>query len=170
MDLMIKILSETDDLDDVDSATTAACGIVFSDDFKSVWLVSPTNYFGGYKWTFPKGRISKKMPSLKETALNEVLEEAGISAKIIGPAICTAAGTTTITTYFPMLALSTGGAIHKITVGGKTFPESQDVQLVPIKDLGNGRWLNMPRDLKTILPAIQKYVAIQATENSVKKK
>lgn len=47
-----------------------------------VLLREPKGHFGGYKWTYPKGRPNPG-ESPEETALREVLEESGVRAKII---------------------------------------------------------------------------------------
>lgn len=44
-----------------------------------VWLVGPTNQFGGYELTFPKGRPDGN--SLQTTALCEAYEESGLRAR-----------------------------------------------------------------------------------------
>lgn len=46
-----------------------------------IWLVCPTNQFGGYKVTFPKGRREGK--SLQATALCEAYEETGLRVRLL---------------------------------------------------------------------------------------
>lgn len=61
----------------------AAAGVVIQEPDGRVWLVSPTNAFGGYKNTFPKGRADDGL-SLQATAIKEAFEETGLRVKITG--------------------------------------------------------------------------------------
>jgi 8-oxo-dGTP pyrophosphatase MutT (NUDIX family) len=60
----------------------AAAGAVVIEDDGRVWLVSPTNAFGGYTATFPKGRVDPA-GSLQETAVREVVEESGLVVRLL---------------------------------------------------------------------------------------
>jgi len=55
----------------------AAAGAVVREPDGRLWLVAPSNGFGGYTATFPKGRVEPGM-SLRATAVREVWEEAGL--------------------------------------------------------------------------------------------
>ena len=46
-------------------------------------LREPANHFGGYVWTFPKGRVDAG-ETPQQAALREVLEETGYTARITG--------------------------------------------------------------------------------------
>jgi 8-oxo-dGTP pyrophosphatase MutT (NUDIX family) len=59
----------------------AAAGAVVVEEDGRVWLVSPTNGFGGYAATFPKGRVDPG-GSLQHTAVREVFEEAGLLVRL----------------------------------------------------------------------------------------
>jgi 8-oxo-dGTP pyrophosphatase MutT (NUDIX family) len=72
-----------------------------------VLLLNPTNDFGGYKWTFPKGR-NDPGEAPEETAIREVREETGYECEIVGKLPGNFAGTTTNTEYFLMRPLSSG--------------------------------------------------------------
>ena len=48
-----------------------------------VLLREPANHFGGYVWTFPKGRTDPGEQAV-DTALRETLEETGYKPEIIG--------------------------------------------------------------------------------------
>ncbi len=61
----------------------AAAGVVIEEPDGRVWLVAPTNGFGGYKATFPKGR-PETGASLQATAIREAFEEAGLKVEITG--------------------------------------------------------------------------------------
>jgi 8-oxo-dGTP pyrophosphatase MutT (NUDIX family) len=64
---------------DADGKAPAAGAVVVEPDGR-LWLVSPTNGFGHYKTTFPKGKCDGM--SLKATALKEVFEEAGLEIEL----------------------------------------------------------------------------------------
>lgn len=57
-----------------------AAGAVILEPDGRVWLVEPTNRFGGYQYTMPKGRTDGK--SLRATALVEVYEETGLAIEL----------------------------------------------------------------------------------------
>jgi ADP-ribose pyrophosphatase YjhB (NUDIX family) len=59
----------------------AAAGAVILEPDGRVWLVSPTNRFGGYLNTFAKGTCEAGM-SLRATALKEVYEESGLQIEL----------------------------------------------------------------------------------------
>jgi 8-oxo-dGTP pyrophosphatase MutT (NUDIX family) len=59
----------------------AAAGAVVIEDDGRVWLVSPTNGFGGYGATFPKGRVDPG-GTLQRTAVREVFEESGLAVRL----------------------------------------------------------------------------------------
>jgi 8-oxo-dGTP pyrophosphatase MutT (NUDIX family) len=59
----------------------AAAGAVVIEDDGRVWLVAPTNGFGGYAATFPKGRVDPGA-SLQHTAVREVFEESGLVVRL----------------------------------------------------------------------------------------
>jgi 8-oxo-dGTP pyrophosphatase MutT (NUDIX family) len=46
-----------------------------------LWLVAPSNGFGGYAATFPKGRVDAGV-SLRATAIREVWEESGLLVEL----------------------------------------------------------------------------------------
>jgi 8-oxo-dGTP pyrophosphatase MutT (NUDIX family) len=55
----------------------AAAGVVVREPDGRLWLVAPSNRFGGYEATFPKGRVEPGMP-LQATAIREAWEESGL--------------------------------------------------------------------------------------------
>jgi 8-oxo-dGTP pyrophosphatase MutT (NUDIX family) len=57
-------------------------GLVIMEDDGRVWVVSPTNKFGGYKNTFPKGKQDDEL-SLQANAIKEAWEESGIKAEVV---------------------------------------------------------------------------------------
>ncbi len=62
-----------------------ASGVVVVEEDGRVWVVSPTNRFGGYANTFPKGTIfSKDDISLRANAIKEAYEESGLRVELTG--------------------------------------------------------------------------------------
>lgn len=61
----------------------AAAGAVVVEPDGRVWLVAPSNGFGGYQVTFSKGRVDEGA-SLQATAIKEVWEESGLLVKLTG--------------------------------------------------------------------------------------
>ena len=78
-----------------------AYGGVLINDEGRVLLREPAGHFGGYVWTFAKGR-PEPGETPEETALREVLEETGHGAKIIAMIPGVFAGTTSSTVFFLM--------------------------------------------------------------------
>lgn len=78
-----------------------AYGGVLINDEGHVLLREPAGHFGGYVWTFAKGRPDPgERP--EETALREVLEETGQRASIIALVPQVFVGTTSSTVFFLM--------------------------------------------------------------------
>ncbi|MDH6232992.1 ADP-ribose pyrophosphatase YjhB (NUDIX family) [Mesorhizobium soli] len=61
----------------------AASGVVVEEPDGRVWLIAPTNQFGGYKASFPKGTAEPAL-SLQANAIKECFEEAGLQVEITG--------------------------------------------------------------------------------------
>ncbi len=59
----------------------AAAGTVIREDDGRVWLVAPSNGFGGYAATFPKGRVDP-CTSLQCAGVREAYEESGLRVRI----------------------------------------------------------------------------------------
>ena len=58
-----------------------AAGVVVEEPDGRFWLVAPSNAFGGYTATFPKGRIEGDV-SRQASAIREAYEEAGLKVKL----------------------------------------------------------------------------------------
>ena len=103
----------------------AAAGAVIVEDDGRVWLVAPSNRFGGYSATFPKGRADSGA-SLHCTALRETFEEAGLQVQLVA-FLTDCRRTLTYTRYY--IARRIGGT--PAAMGWET----QAVHLVPIAQL-----------------------------------
>lgn len=66
------------------SGLPIATGVVIVEPDGRIWMVSPTNKFGGYETTFPKGKRDDKNLSLQANAIKEGFEESGLKARITG--------------------------------------------------------------------------------------
>ena len=110
---------------DLKLGLSPASGCIIKEPDGRVWVVSPTNRFGGYKNTFPKGKVEDEM-SWQANAIKEVYEESGLQVKIIG-LVGDVERTTSVTRYY-----------QAVRVGGTPVDcgwESQAVHLIPSGDL-----------------------------------
>lgn len=115
-----------------------AAGVIIEEDDGRVWLVTPTNAFGGYQNTFPKGTCEKGL-SMQANAIKEAWEESGLQVQITG-VLGDFERTTSVARMYT--ARRTGG--NPVDMGW----ESQAVRLVPkhkLKEL-----LNMEPDQNII--------------------
>jgi 8-oxo-dGTP pyrophosphatase MutT (NUDIX family) len=120
-----------------------AAGVVVEEEDGRLWLVAPSNGFGGYTATFPKGTVDAGS-SRQATALREALEEAGLQVEITGFLI-DAVRSTSYTRYYRARRLGGNPAL----MGW----ESQAVMLVPRDKLGD--YLTNPYD-NPLLHALQR--------------
>jgi 8-oxo-dGTP pyrophosphatase MutT (NUDIX family) len=111
-----------------------------------VWLVAPTNQFGGYQATFPKGHVSSGM-NFQATAVKETFEEAGLRVKLTAHLIDVTRSTTR-TRYY--LARRVGGNPADMDW------ESQAVLLAPMDLLHE--ILKTPYD-QAVIEALHRYRA-----------
>lgn len=81
----------------------SAGGVVVNNQGK-ILLREPTNHFGGYVWTFPKGGIDHK-EEVMDAAVREVKEETGVTARV-WKRLGTFPGSTTDTIMFLMRFVS----------------------------------------------------------------
>ena len=58
-------------------------GVIIEEPDGRVWVCAPTNQFGGYKATFPKGTAEPEL-SLQANAIKEAFEETGLKIAITG--------------------------------------------------------------------------------------
>ena len=106
----------------VPAGFSPAAGVVIVEDDGRVWAVAPSNAFGGYHATFPKGRVDPDI-SLQATAIREAFEESGLRVQIVRHLV-DCRRTQTVTRYY--LARRLGG--NPALMGW----ESQAVHLVPM--------------------------------------
>lgn len=103
----------------------AAAGAVILEDDGRVWLVAPSNRFGGYAATFPKGRVDPGT-SLQCASVREAFEESGLRVRV-DAFLLDIRRTQTYTRYY--IARRTGGS--PACMGW----ESQAVHLAPLDRL-----------------------------------
>jgi ADP-ribose pyrophosphatase YjhB (NUDIX family) len=129
------------------SGKNPAAGVVVIEPDGRIWLVSPSNGYGGYKNTFPKGRPEADT-SLQATAICEAFEESGLKVEITG-FLADLPRSTTRTRYYT--ARRVGGT--PAAMGW----ESQAVHLVPRSRLAefltNGNDAPLLKALTTPKPA-----------------
>ena len=65
------------------SAQVTSTGVVVRSSDGRVYIRKVAGGFGGYKWSFAKGRLEPGL-SEEENALKELREEMGLEAKIVG--------------------------------------------------------------------------------------
>jgi len=63
-------------------ASISAAGVVIEESDGRIWIVAPTNAYGGYSATFPKGRPESGL-SLQQTAIREAWEESGLHVELV---------------------------------------------------------------------------------------
>ncbi len=122
-----------------------ASGAVVIEPDNRIWVVAPSNAFGGYQATFPKGKTEGM--SLRATAIKEVYEEAGLQVELLAHLV-DVQRSTSLTRYY--LARRVGGT--PAAMGW----ESQAVHLAPLTHLK--ALLHHPNDAP-ILEALQKVLS-----------
>lgn len=124
-----------------------AYGGVLIDAAGEVQLREPANHFGGYVWTFAKGRPDPG-ETPEQAALREVLEETGQAARIIALIPGVFAGTTTSTVFFLMEPVGEPGPFSEETACVRWVNEAEAKRLIGKSNSPTGR----QRD-RTVLPA-----------------
>ncbi|CAL1240625.1 NUDIX hydrolase [Candidatus Methylocalor cossyra] len=119
-----------------------AAGVMIEEPDGRVWVVSPTNGFGGYRNVFPKGTADPDL-SVRGTALKEAYEETGLKVRLTGWVGDFPRTTSVMRLY------------RGVRIGGSPADmgwESQAVKLVPKARLAD--YLDAPAD-QTILEALK---------------
>jgi 8-oxo-dGTP pyrophosphatase MutT (NUDIX family) len=129
-----------------------AYGGVLVDKTGRVLLREPTGHFGGYVWTFAKGRIDKG-ETPEQAALREVREETGYEAKIVGLIPTVFVGTTSSTVFFLMTPFGKRGATSDETSKITWVSFTDAAKLIGLTKMPKGR----ERDL-AVLQAAKLYL------------
>ena len=111
-----------------------AAGVVIEEPDGRVWVIHPTNKFGGYEGCFPKGRLEEGI-NLQASAIKEAYEESGLKVAITGYLMDVERSVTTARYY---TARRVGGTPSDMGW------ESQSTSLVPRSKLYDV--LNSPND------------------------
>jgi hypothetical protein len=74
-------------------------GVIVQEPDGRVWVIHPTNQYGGYSGTFPKGGVDKG-DSLHATAIKEAYEESGLHVQLTGYAGDANRGTSVARYYY----------------------------------------------------------------------
>lgn len=138
---------EEGNMPDIPHGMHAATGVVIVEPDGRTWLTKPTNEFGGYQHTFPKGTCEPGLP-LQANAIKEAFEETGLKVEITG-VFGDFKRTTSVARYY--IAKRTGGT--PAAMGW----ESQAVRLSPMADMK--KLLNMPVD-KGIVDELASEIAV----------
>lgn len=111
-------------------------GVIIYENDGNIWLTHPTNQYGGYKATFPKGTLDEGL-SLQSNALKEAYEETGLRVKLLGM-IGDVKRTSSVARYY-----------KAIRIGGTPLDmgwESEAVSLVPKNKLKELLNMSVDRD------------------------
>lgn len=123
-------------------------GVVIQEPDGRVWVVEPTNHFGGYEHSFPKGGTEPGIKRLQANAIKEAWEESGLKVEITG-ILGDYEGDTSVARYYT--ARRVGGS------PADAGWETQGVKLVPPMQLG--KHLNRMRDKQIAIDLITSTVA-----------
>lgn len=109
----------------VNTTKSVGTGVLIVEPDGRVWLTEPTNHYGGYKATWPKGTLEKGLP-MQANAIKEAWEETGLKVRIVGIVGDYERDTSIGRMY---LAVREGGTPSAMGW------ESQSMRLTPIKDV-----------------------------------
>lgn len=107
-----------------DPKKSIGAGVIILEDDGRIWLTKPTNEFGGYVNTFPKGTAEPGL-TLQQNAIKEAFEESGLQIKITG-VLGDFERTTSKARFY--LAKRVGGSPKNMGW------ESQGVRMAPLKN------------------------------------
>jgi len=124
------------DMPEVPDHVKIGAGVIVEEPDGRVWVIHPTNGFGGYKGSFPKGTVEDGLP-VQASAIKEAYEESGLKVELLSH-FMDVKRTTSVARYY-----------RARRVGGTPSDagwESQAVSLVPVSQLYSA--LNMAPDHK----------------------
>lgn len=107
-----------------------------------ILLREPANHFGGYVWTFAKGRMDAG-ETPQEAALREVFEETGYRAKITGMIPRIFGGDTSGTLFFLMSPVGSQGSFGWETERTVWVTPDEAMKLVSQNETPTGRKRDM---------------------------
>lgn len=120
-------------------------GGVLIDRRRRVLLREPRGHFGGYAWTFAKGRPDAG-ETPEQTALREVLEETGYRATIVAAIPKVFPGTTVTTAYFVMAPVGEPAPFDPETASIRWTTPDEARSLIALTKPAQGR----ARDLEVL--------------------
>lgn len=179
LQLFMGIVSGIIDLSDVEEEPSESAGVREDQDVvpdadayggvlihgNKVLLREPTNHFGGYVWTFAKGRVDAGEDP-QTVALREVYEETGYHAKITHLLPTVYGGSTSTTVFFIMEIVGEPDAFGWETQSIKWASYDEAVELINQTKISSGR----NRDLQILQDAFHgDRVAISTLTESKKK-
>ena len=134
--------------------TANAFGGVLINNQGQILLREPTNHYGGYVWTYAKGRRDPG-DSPEETALREVKEETGYDAEIIKRVPGVFYGDTSGTVFYLMKPIGEQGQYHWETSQTKwvSFDEAAEMISMTESPAGKRRDLEILSAVKSLLKA-----------------
>jgi 8-oxo-dGTP diphosphatase len=115
-----------------------AYGAVLINASGEVLLREPSGHFGGYVWTFAKGR-SDPGETPAQTALREVREETGYDAEILAVIPTAFPGTTTVTAFFLAAPIGEPGAFSRETASIRWVSFEAAAGLIALTKTSYGR-------------------------------
>jgi 8-oxo-dGTP diphosphatase len=126
-------------------------GIVFDAEGR-VLLRKPSNGWGGYAWTFPKGAPDLEInTSPEQTALREVREETGVTCEVVSSLPGRYESDTCFTQYFLMRPLSQVPEFDFETEEVRWVAVEEAVQLISLTSTPKG----LKRDLDALASAVR---------------
>ena len=127
-------------------------GGILIDDEGRILLREPKGHFGGYHWTFAKGKPDGS-ESPADAALREVLEETGYRASIIGALDKAYEGDTGWTSFFVMkpAGLPQGPTPETASIKWVTLDEAKKLIALTKSNKGRARDLHIVGDIEKLL-------------------
>lgn len=129
-------------------AAHAYGGVLFDEQGRTL-LREPAGHYGGYVWTFAKGKPDPDETPI-ETALREVREETGYTCRVVGVLPDAFAGSTSSTAFFIMEPVGQQGRFSNETAQTRWADAEEAAALISMTKVAEGR----NRDLKVLKAAV----------------